>query len=244
MHRYFIKLAFNGANYHGWQMQDNAHTVQAEITEKLSLLLKEKIIIVGCGRTDTGVHAREFYTHFEVPELLPDVRGVVFKLNSFLPTDIVIYSIYKVAPNLHSRFSAISRTYSYYISLVKDPFNENTSYHYNGLLNIEEMSKACSYLYDHTNFTSFSKLHTQTTSNNCIIQLAKFQRIKDELVFTITADRFLRNMVRAIVGTLLEIGKGKLDAIELNKIIEAKDRSTAGFSVPAHGLFLEKVTYP
>lgn len=244
MQRYFIKLAYNGANYHGWQMQDNAHSVQSEITGKLSLLLKEKIIIIGCGRTDTGVHAREFYAHFEVPELLPDVKDVVFKLNSFLPFDIVIYKIYKVPANLHSRFSAISRTYSYYISLVKDPFNENTRYYYNGLLDVEAMNKACSYLCDHSDFTSFSKLHTKTTTNNCIIELANFERIKDELVFTITADRFLRNMVRAIVGTLLEVGKGKVDAKEINRIIEAKDRSMAGFSVPAHGLFLEKVIYP
>ncbi len=244
MQRYFIKLAYNGANYHGWQLQDNAHSVQAEITEKISLLLKEKVNLVGCGRTDAGVHAREFYTHFELPELKIEEKDLVYKLNNFLPSDIVIHNIYRVTADLHSRFSATSRTYSYYISLIKDPFNENTCYYYNGSLDIEAMNKACSYLYDHTDFTSFSKLHTQTATNNCVIEQAKFEIIKDELVFTITADRFLRNMVRAIVGTLIEIGKSKMKAEEINRIIEAKDRSMAGYSVPAHGLFLERVAYP
>lgn len=244
MQRYFIKLAYSGTNYHGWQMQDNAHTVQSEITEKLSLLLQEKVSIVGCGRTDTGVHARVFFAHFEVNELPFEKKDVIFKLNSFLPSDIVIYDLYKVSPDFHSRFSAISRTYRYYISLVKDPFNEKNSYYYNGFLDIESMNIACSYLLNHSDFTSFSKLHTQTTTNNCVIKLAKIERINNMLVFTITADRFLRNMVRAIVGTLIEIGKGKLNAKDINNIIEAKDRNVAGFSVPAHGLFLEKVTYP
>ena len=244
MHRYFIKLAYNGANYHGWQMQDNAHSVQAEVTEKLSLLLKEDVNILGCGRTDTGVHAHEFYAHFELAELKFEPQDLVFKLNSFLPNDIVIYSIYKVPSDLHSRFSAVSRTYKYYISLVKNPFSEKMSYYFNGELDVEAMNKACSYLLDHTDFTSFSKLHTQTATNNCDVQLAKFETVNNELIFTITADRFLRNMVRAIVGTLVEIGKGKMEANEINKIIEAKDRGRAGFSVPAHGLFLDRVEYP
>lgn len=243
MQRYFIKLAYNGANYHGWQMQDNAHSVQTEITEKLSLLLKENVSIVGCGRTDTGVHAREFYAHFELSELKIETKDLIYKLNSFLPPDIVIYNIYEVSANLHSRFNAVSRTYKYYISLIKNPFGEGNSYYFNGTLDIDAMNRACSYLLDHTDFTSFSKLHTQTATNNCVIKLARFERINNELVFTITADRFLRNMVRAIVGTLLEIGKGKMEAEEINEIIEAKDRSRAGFSVPAHGLFLERVVY-
>ena len=244
MQRYFIKLAYNGTNYHGWQMQDNAHSLQSEITEKLSLLIHEKVSIVGCGRTDTGVHASEFYAHFEVVELRFTEKDLVHKLNSFLPSDIVIYDIYKVAPDLHARFSAVSRTYRYYISLIKDPFNEKTSYFYFGNLNIDAMNKASSYLSNHTDFTSFSKLHTQTATNNCDIQHAKFEFINNKLVFTITADRFLRNMVRAIVGTLVEIGKGKLIPEDINRIIEAKDRNGAGFSVPAHGLFLEGIVYP
>lgn len=244
MQRYFIKLAYKGTNYHGWQIQDNAHSVQAEITEKISVLLKEEISIIGCGRTDTGVHAREFFAHFEVSELKFEMKDLAYKLNSFLPDDIVIHDIYKVPSDLHARFSAVSRTYSYYISLVKNPFGEKTSYYYIGDLDIEAMNVACSFLHDHTDFTSFSKLHTQTATNNCNIQLAKFEIDGSDLVFTITADRFLRNMVRAIVGTLVEIGKGKMNASNINQIIEARDRSKAGFSVPAHGLFLERIVYP
>ena len=244
MQRYFIKLAYNGTNYHGWQMQENAHTVQAEITEKLSLLLHDKVSIVGCGRTDTGVHARDFYAHFEVNELKFSEKDLAFKLNSFLPADIVIYDIYKVASDFHTRFSATSRTYRYYISLIKDPFSDKISYRFVGNLDVESMNKACFYLFDYTDFTSFSKLHTQTATNNCIIQHAQFEMVNNQLVFTITADRFLRNMVRAIVGTLVEIGKGKMKPEEMKTIIEAKDRSRAGFSVPACGLFLERVQYP
>ena len=244
MQRYFIKLAYNGTNYHGWQMQDNAHTVQAEITKKLSLMLHEDVSIVGCGRTDTGVHASDFYAHFEVNELRFSETDLVYKLNNFLPSDIVIYDIYKVAPDFHTRFSATSRTYRYYISLVKDPFREKTSYRFVGKLDVESMNKACLFLYEYTDFTSFSKLHTQTATNNCNIQLAQFEMINNQLVFAITADRFLRNMVRAIVGTLVEIGKGKMKPEEIKTIIEAKDRGKAGFSVPACGLFLERVNYP
>lgn len=243
MRRYFIKLAYNGTNYHGWQMQDNAHSVQAEITGKLSLLLKEDVGIVGCGRTDTGVHAREFFAHFEVPELKFGKQDLVYKLNNFLPPDIAIHNIYEVPLDLHSRFSATSRTYKYHITLIKNPFSEKTSYYYNGTLDIDAMNSACSFLLDYTDFTSFSKLHTQTATNNCVIKYAQFERIGNELVFTITADRFLRNMVRAIVGTLIEIGKRKMEAGEINSIIEAKDRGRAGFSVPAQGLFLERVGY-
>ncbi|MBC8319735.1 MAG: tRNA pseudouridine(38-40) synthase TruA [Bacteroidetes bacterium] len=244
MQRYFIKLAYNGANYHGWQIQENAHSVQVEIIEKLSVLLNENVSIIGCGRTDTGVHAREFYAHFDVNELKLNTKDLAYKLNNFLPADIAIHNIYRVTPDMHSRFSAVSRTYSYYISLIKNPFSEKTSYYYNCDLDIEAMNKASNFLLDHNDFTSFSKLHTQTATNNCVIQLARFEKINNELVFTITADRFLRNMVRAIVGTLLEIGKGKLESDDINKIIEAKDRSKAGFSVPAHGLFLERIEYP
>lgn len=244
MHRFFIKLAYNGTNYHGWQIQENAHSVQAEITEKLSLLLRKDISLIGCGRTDTGVHAREFYAHFEVLKLDYNIKDLVYKLNRFLPSDIVIYNIFEVNNDLHTRFSASSRTYKYYISTVKNIFGEKTSYYYNGKLDVEAMNMACPFLFDYTDFTSFSKLHTQTATNNCIIKCAEFEMIDNMLVFTITADRFLRNMVRAIVGTLVEIGKGKLDPQEINLIIKAMDRTKAGFSVPAHGLFLEKVVYP
>ena len=244
MKRYIIQLAYNGTNYHGWQMQENAHTVQAELTDKISLLIQEKVSIVGCGRTDTGVHARDFYAHFDAAkEFKLSLKDLTYKLNSFLPADIVIYKISEVTIDFHARFSAISRTYRYYITERKDPFNQKTSWLFNGELDIEAMNSACGYLLDYTDFTSFSKLHTQTATNNCDIRFAKFEYMDSKIVFTIKADRFLRNMVRAIVGTLVEIGKGKLSPKDLKSIIEAKDRGKAGFSAPAQGLFLEKVTY-
>ena len=245
MIRYFLKLAYKGTAYHGWQIQENAHTVQAEINEKISTLLGEQINVVGCGRTDAGVHAREFYAHFEVEKPIKwKPADFVFKLNRFLPRDIAVYLLKEVPNDLHARFSATSRTYRYYISQRKDPFSHDLSMEYTGHLNLEAMQEAASYLNDYTDFTSFSKLHTQTTTNNCSIKEAFWTNENNYLIFTITADRFLRNMVRAIVGTLLEIGKGKMKAADIKAVIEARDRSLAGFSVPAQGLFLEQVSYP
>ncbi len=243
MQRFVIKLAYNGFNYHGWQMQNNAHSIQSEITNKLSILLKQQISIVGCGRTDTGVHAREFFAHFDIDKLIWSEKELVYKLNSFLPADIAIYEIIAVDSDFNARFSALSRTYKYYINTVKDPFKRDVSFYYNGTLDVSEMNKACGFLIKHTDFTSFSKLHTQTATNNCDIEYAKFVTNKNDLTFTITANRFLRNMVRAIVGTLVEIGKGNLSAEDINSIIQAKDRGKAGFSVPAHALFLDNVNY-
>lgn len=243
MNRYFIKLAYNGAGFHGWQIQDNAHSVQAEITEKLKLLLKTELHIVGCGRTDTGVHASEFFAHFDIEDEIENTNNLVYKLNSFLSEGIVVYDIYQVDKQFHSRFSAKKRTYKYYISTIKNPFRSNLSYYFNVPLNVEEMNKATKYLFDYEDFTSFSKLHTQTATNNCKIESAEWIEKDGMLVFTISADRFLRNMVRAIVGTLIEIGRGKLKAEDVKIIIESKDRSKAGYSVPAQGLFLHRVEY-
>ncbi len=243
MKRYFIKLAYNGSNYHGWQIQENAHTVQAEINEKLSLLLGKAVNVVGCGRTDTGVHAHEFFAHFEVNELNLDMIDLRYKLDRFLPMDIAINDVFAVALDMHARFSAISRTYRYYINHVKDPFREGLSYYYHGSLDIDKMNEAAIYLLQYNDFTSFSKLHTQTNNNNCEIMEAGWEQKDNVLIFTIKADRFLRNMVRAIVGTFLEIGKGKPEPEEMKSIIEARDRSKAGYSVPAEGLFLENVEY-
>jgi len=243
MNRYFIKLAYNGANYHGWQVQNNAQTVQEELNAKLSLILKEEINLLGCGRTDTGVHAKEFYAHFDISRELDDLKDLVFRLNGFLPNDIVIFEIFEVPADFHARFDAKSRTYKYYISKQKDPFSTRQSYYYHAHIDIQKMNEACSFLFDYEDFTSFSKLHTQTKTNNCKIIAVKWEEVNEQLIFTITADRFLRNMVRAIVGTLLEIGAGKLKVEDFKRIIEAKDRSEAGFSVPAEGLFLEKIDY-
>lgn len=243
MERYFIRLAYNGKNYHGWQIQENAHTVQAEINEKLSVLLKKEINVVGCGRTDTGVHARDFYAHFDIIDEIAEIKNLAYKLDQFLPGDIRIKDIFKVNPDLHARFSAESRTYSYYISLFKDPFIADQSYEYRGELDVNAMNESCQHLFKQTDFTSFSKLHTQTKTNNCKISEAFWRKENGRLIFAISSDRFLRNMVRAIVGTMVEIGKGKLQSADMLKIIKARDRSEAGFSVPAHGLFLEKVSY-
>jgi len=207
------------------------------------LMLGESINLVGCGRTDTGVHAREFYAHFEISKKLNELRDLAFRLNGFLPDDIVIYEIFKVPADFHARFDAKSRTYKYYISIQKNPFLTGQSFYFHGKLDVSKMNEACSVLFNYTDFTSFSKLHTQTKTNNCKIYKAIWKEDGDELIFTIQADRFLRNMVRAIVGTMIEIGSGKLGVQDMKRIIEAKDRSDAGFSVPAEGLFLEKVSY-
>ncbi len=244
MSRYFLKLAYRGTAYHGWQIQENAHSVQAEMNEKISVLCVEDVNVVGCGRTDAGVHAREFYLHFDLGKELPfSGKDFVFKLNRFLPEDIAVYGAWKVPPQAHARFDAVSRTYRYYISLQKDPFARELTLSYTGSLDVKAMHQAASYLMDYEDFTSFSKLHTQTATNRCRISEAGWKQTGNQLVFTITADRFLRNMVRAIVGTLLEIGKGKLKPEAIKTIIEAKDRAKAGFSAPAQGLFLEEVRY-
>jgi len=245
MIRYFLKLAYRGTAYHGWQIQENAHTVQAELNEKISLFLGESINSMGCGRTDTGVHAREFYAHFEMQNPISlQADEFVYKLNRFLPPDISISRLQKVPNDLHARFSALSRTYRYYISLDKNPFERDFCLEYSGDLQLEAMQEAASLLKNYTDFTSFSKLHTQRETNNCSIREAFWKKEGSMLIFTISADRFLRNMVRAVVGTLLEIGKGKLKPSDMKTIIEARDRRKAGFSVPAKGLFLEKVVYP
>ena len=244
MKRYFIFLAYNGTRYHGWQLQENAHTVQAELNQKLSALLSLPINVTGCGRTDTGVHARSFYAHFDMECAIPDMTQLTYKLNRFLPSDIVVYWIKEVAETLHSRFSAVSRTYRYYIATTKNPFLTGFCMTYDGALNMDNMQQAAKMLKLFDDFTSFSKLHTQTHANICKITESKWQQEPGLLVYTVTADRFLRNMVRAIVGTLFEVGKGKLQPEQIKTIIESKDRANAGFSVPAEGLFLEEVTYP
>ncbi len=245
MKRYFIKLAYDGTGFHGWQIQQNAHTVQAELEQKIGLMLKQPIAITGCGRTDTGVHASEYYAHFEVDDLRFAEKDFVFKLNRFLPNDIAVYDAFEVDTDMHARFSALSRTYKYYINQIKDPFTRQFSYYFNGALDIERMNTAAKLLLQFNDFTSFSKLHTQTATNLCSISEAAWKYFEPgKLVFTITADRFLRNMVRAIVGTLLEIGRGKMPPEAIADIIEAKNRSKACFSVSAKGLFLSEVKYP
>ena len=211
------------------------------------MLLKEPIEIMGCGRTDTGVHARNFYAHFTCrnTDLTENTNHWVYKLNTVLPSDISIFSIQKVKDEAHARFDATARTYHYYIHQHKNPFVENFSWHQYGYIDFELMNKACEILMEASDYTSFSKIHTQTKTNICYIsEAAWIQLDENEWCFVITADRFLRNMVRAIVGTLLMVGRNKITLADFKKIIDNKDRSAAGISAPAHGLFLTAIKYP
>ena len=243
MKRYFIHLAYNGTNYCGWQVQPQSPSVQAELERCLSLKLGQPVSVTGCGRTDTGVHARNYYAHFDLEEPIADYDELTFRLNAFLPADIVVYRIFEVPNDLHARFSATSRTYHYYISRQKNPFHQWDAFLFTGNLDVNRMQAAADVLHDYIDFTSFSKLHTQVTTNNCRIMEARWMEQDDLLVFHIQADRFLRNMVRAIVGTLLEVGRGRMTIDEFRHTIETKDRCSAGESVPAQGLFLEAVDY-
>ena len=241
--RYFLQLSYKGTNYHGWQVQPNAISVQEVLEKSLSTMLREEIAVVGAGRTDTGVHASSFILHFDSKnENIPE--NFVYKLNSFLSADIAVRKIWKVNLETHARFSALSRTYKYYISTEKNPFQTETSYKYLKPLDIDVMNQAAKVLFDYEDFTSFSRLHTDVKTNNCKIYQAEWKQENNQLIFTIKADRFLRNMVRAIVGTLLEVGCGKLSIDEFKKIIELKNRGAAGASAPAQGLFLVDIEYP
>lgn len=244
MNRYFIYLGYNGKNFCGWQIQPNGTTVQQCIEEALAILLRKPVPIVGAGRTDAGVHARLMIAHFDWEETIGDLPFLAEKLNRLLPKDIAVYRIVPVRPEAHARFDAIARTYKYYVTTRKDPFNYDLVYKMPGMLDFEAMNAACLVLFDYIDFTSFSKLHTDVKTNNCCIRQARWEQEGDVWVFTIQADRFLRNMVRAIVGTLIEVGRGKLTTGGFRKVIEAKDRGRAGTSAPGHALFLVDVTYP
>jgi tRNA pseudouridine38-40 synthase len=243
--RYFLILQYNGENYYGWQVQPNVPTVQAEIDKKLSILLNEPVHTIGAGRTDTGVHARYFTAHFDLDQSInQNIIDLVYKLNNFLLPDIRILKIVSVEYNAHARFDAISRTYHYYISNHKEIFYSDFVWEIHGKLDLDLMNQGAEIIKEYRDFTSFSKLHSKVKTNICVISEAKWIEKDGFLEFSITADRFLRNMVRAIVGTLILLGRHKIDIFELRKIIESKNRSNAGESVPAKGLFLEKIEYP
>lgn len=243
--RYFIQLSYDGSAYHGWQVQDNSSSVQELIEQGLKFRAGLNGRIVGCGRTDAGVHARQFFAHFDLIKKLDetDLNDLCGELNRFLPKDIAVQKIFMVRPDAHCRFEAKSRTYKYYISRIKDPFVQKYSWYYHAPLDIDRMVEASKTLFDYEDFTSFSKLHTDVKTNNCKISQADWTEVQGQLIFTITANRFLRNMVRTIVGTLLKVGKGKLTIEDFRKVIESKDRANAGFSVLARGLFLDGVGY-
>ncbi|NVM64017.1 tRNA pseudouridine38-40 synthase [Mucilaginibacter sp. SG538B] len=250
--RYFIELAYNGTAYHGWQIQQNAVSVQELLNKALSTILRQPIETTGCGRTDTGVHAKEFFAHFDAP--LPPEGGVSalestpFRgrggLNALLPPDIAIKNIIPVHADAHARFDATSRSYQYHVHFNKDPFLQGASWQLRDVPDINLMNQAAAIMMEYIDFSCFSKSNTQVKTNNCKITRAEWVKTENGIVFHITADRFLRNMVRAIVGTLMMIGREEISPESIREIIESKNRSNAGTSVPACGLYLTKVKYP
>lgn len=240
--RFFIKFQYNGTHYHGWQSQPNASSVQETLTKALSTVLNQEITLMGAGRTDSGVHARMMYAHFDTQQSI-EVETVIHKINSFLPQDIAAVDIIQVHDDAHARFDASRRTYQYHINTKKDPFLENQSWYCRHDLDIKLMNQAAGLLLDHTDFQCFSKVNTDVNTFNCKIIQAQWEQAQSSLIFTISADRFLRNMVRAIVGTLINVGLNKINLNEFQAILDSKDRSQAGFSVPAHGLYLTDIKY-
>lgn len=240
--RYFIEITYNGKNYFGWQRQPEQISVQQILEETLSTLLRSEIKIIGAGRTDTGVHAKQLFAHFDFDEL-GDKNEFLFRINSFLPKDISIKNIFQVKDDAHARFDAVEREYEYIISFEKDPFLQDFAYQINYKPNIDLMNEAAKTLLSHKDFQCFSRSKTDVKTYNCTIVKAFWEAKNNRLIFTIAADRFLRNMVRAIVGTLLDVGFGKVSLEEFQKILESKSREEAGASAPAHGLYLTRVVY-
>jgi tRNA pseudouridine38-40 synthase len=241
--RYFIEFAYDGTYYHGWQKQPDAISVQQKLEEGLSLLLRQKILTTGAGRTDAGVHAKQMFAHFDLNKAA-NLDNIVYRLNRWLPADISVFSIFKVDHEDHARFHALSRSYQYHFHLRPDPFYNKSSYILHRKPDIDIMHKAAKTLLDYTDFKCFSRSKTQVSTYYCDITHVDFEQNDHHLIFHITADRFLRNMVRAIVGTLLDIGYGKKNLDDLDHIIKSQDRSSAGASAPAHGLYLTQVNYP
>jgi tRNA pseudouridine38-40 synthase len=248
MSRFFLTLSYSGRDFNGWQIQENTpNTVEQVMEEKLSMLLKEKIDLVGCGRTDTGVNARNYIAHFDsqCADLITNKKHWIYKFNTVLPASIAVSDIHLVNSTAHARFDATSRVYYYHLSRQKNPFRDQYTWYVYGDLDFEVMNKAAKILKEYRDFTSFSKLHTQNKTNDCVISEAVWHYSADnEWRFTIKADRFLRGMVRAVVGTLVLVGKGKMTLDDFRRIIEAKDRQLAGSNAPAHALFLTGISYP
>lgn len=241
--RYFIELSYFGKAYHGWQNQPDSISVQEVLETEMDKILPGKIAIVGAGRTDAGVHASQMFAHFDLAEKV-DEQLLKYKLNSMLPKDIAIANIFEVTTEAHARFDATSRSYEYHLVQEKDVFNSDTAWYYKHPLDLENMNEAAALLKDYTNFKCFSKSRTDVRTYNCRIDKAFWVKEGTKLIFHITADRFLRNMVRAIVGTLIEIGQNKQPVSYLREVIASEDRGMAGTSVPAHGLYLTGITYP
>lgn len=241
--RYFIVFSYFGKSYHGWQIQPNAITVQEVLEDGLSKLLRQGLSVVGAGRTDAGVHAKQMYAHFDFDGEF-DVDELVYRLNALLPDDIAIAEIRAVKEDAHARFDAIERTYEYWITQEKNPFYLDSAHYLRHRLDVPAMNEAARLLLEHRDFECFSKSNTDVRTFNCDVKKAEWTVDADKLVFTIVADRFLRNMVRAVVGTLIEVGIGKSDLEYVRNVLKSKDRSLAGPSVPAKGLYLTKISYP
>ncbi|WP_136464830.1 tRNA pseudouridine(38-40) synthase TruA [Flagellimonas onchidii] len=241
--RYFIQFSYFGKAYHGWQNQPNAITVQEVLEKALSTLLREKVEVVGAGRTDAGVHAKEMFAHFDF-DGIENAKELTYRLNAFLPEDIAVQRIYQVKADAHARFDASERTYEYWVVQEKNPFYNNLAHTLQLPLDVDAMNQSAKILLDHQDFECFSKSNTDVKTFICDVRKAYWGKKEDKLVFTITADRFLRNMVRAVVGTLLDVGLGKMKPEDITEILESKDRGKAGASVPAKGLYLAKVSYP
>lgn len=243
--RFFIELSYDGTAYHGWQIQPNSITVQQELDKALSVFFRQPVLTLGCGRTDTGVHATQFFAHLDLSGIEEAAAAkAVGSINSLLPYAIAIKRIFKVDNAAHARFDATARSYEYHFHFHKDPFKLNRSWLYKTKLDVVKMNAAAATLLTYTDFTSFSKSNTSAATNNCKIMQAGFQETKDGLIFKISADRFLRNMVRAIVGTLVLVGRDEIGLSAFAEIIASKNRSNAGQSVPACGLYLVNVIYP
>lgn len=244
MARFFIEMAYNGADFHGWQKQPNASTVQETLEGALAKVFQEPVSVTGAGRTDTGVHASYFVAHFDADGLPYEERLILHKLNSLLPPGIAVYSVSGVTGDAHSRFDAVSRTYEYHLVLHKSPFYSGLTYRPWFNPDFDLMNLAAEKLKAYSDFTSFARLHGGNKTNLCNIEKAWWESRGDRFVFVVSADRFLRNMVRAIVGTLLEVGRGKISVDDFCDIIEARNRGHAGTSAPARGLFLTDIKYP
>lgn len=240
--RYFLEFSYRGTAYHGWQRQPNAFSIQEELERCMSLILGNPVEVVAAGRTDTGVHARKMYGHFDVAELLSP--EFLLRLNAFLPRDISVFGLHAVRSEAHARFDALIRTYKYQVVQHKDPFRIDSAYWVQVPLDFEAMNIAATYLLGFQDFKCFSRSNTDVKTYHCDIREAYWSLESDVWVFTITADRFLRNMVRAVVGTLILVGKGKILPEAVKDIIKSKSRSQAGASVPAKGLYLNEIIYP
>lgn len=243
--RYFIQLAYRGTNYSGWQIQDNAVTVQGILNDRLSKFLRQNVETVGAGRTDAGVHASQFYAHFDVDTEIDDCLEIVHRLNRMLPEDIVVYKVFRVDDTAHARFDAVTRTYHYVIEVAKNPFSCNLTTIRRKIPDVDLMNQAASKLLNVSDFKSFCKLGSDNKTTICDVTFAQWTQVRESLyVFEISADRFLRNMVRAIVGTLLEVGEHKITVSGFEAIVNEHNRSKAGESVEPSGLYLSQIVYP